>query len=213
MRWFTGIKQIVTSSIFSTRLHVKSNPSNTIVLDSIVFGSQIRWNRRKKINIGFEIIVFGQILPHKIGVSDLRSPNSQIQFRYTPNTMPIKDGLSDEETEHQYSKMILRSRKKSVRDLPGGKTLVSSAANKLEGPALEIINDEIYTEGLEKKVVLSVRPKSKVSITFNFSGPIISEYNEWLESESVRVNTVAALSVPRLIGRKVLHVGDAETKL
>ena len=45
------------------------------------------------IYIGFEIIVFGQILPHKIGVSDLRSPNSQIQFLYTPNTMPIKDGL------------------------------------------------------------------------------------------------------------------------
>ena len=42
---------------------------------------------------GFEIIVFGQILPHKIGVSDLTSPNSHIQFRYTPNTMPIKDGL------------------------------------------------------------------------------------------------------------------------
>ena len=49
---------------------------------------------REKKYIGFEIIVFGQILPHKIGVSDLRSPNSQIQFQYTPNTMPIKDGLS-----------------------------------------------------------------------------------------------------------------------
>ena len=42
-------------------------------------------------NIGFEIIVYGQILPDKKGLSDLRSPNSQIQFRYTPNTMPIKD--------------------------------------------------------------------------------------------------------------------------
>ena len=30
---------------------------------------------REKIYIGYEIIVFGQILPHKIGVSDLRSPN------------------------------------------------------------------------------------------------------------------------------------------
>ena len=48
---------------------------------------------RENIYIGFEIIVFGQILPHKIGVSDVRSPNSQIQFQYTPNTMPIKDGL------------------------------------------------------------------------------------------------------------------------
>ena len=50
--------------------------------------------RGKYIYIGFEIIVFGQILPHKIGVSDLRSLNSQIQFQYTPNTMPIKDGLT-----------------------------------------------------------------------------------------------------------------------
>ena len=72
----------------------QSKTANTIVLDSIVFGSQIRWSRGEKINIGFEIIVFGQILPHKIGVSDLRSPYSQIQFRYTPNTMPIKDGLT-----------------------------------------------------------------------------------------------------------------------
>ena len=47
----------------------------------------------KKINIGFERVVFGQIQPHKIGLSDLRSPNSQIQFRYTPNTMPIKYGF------------------------------------------------------------------------------------------------------------------------
>ena len=41
--------------------------------------------------IGFEIIVFGQILPHKIRLSDMRSPNSKIQLRYTPNTMPIRD--------------------------------------------------------------------------------------------------------------------------
>ena len=74
-----------------TRLQVKSKTANTIVLDSIVFGSQIRWRRGKKRNTAFEIIVFGQILPHKIGVSDLRSPNSQIQFRYTPYTIPIKD--------------------------------------------------------------------------------------------------------------------------
>ena len=51
-----------------TRLHFKSNPSNTISLESIVFGSQIRRSRGKNIYIGFEIIVFGQILPHKIDV-------------------------------------------------------------------------------------------------------------------------------------------------
>ena len=48
---------------------------------------------RENIYIGFEIIVFGQILTHKIGVSDLSSPNSQIQLRYTPNTMLIKYGV------------------------------------------------------------------------------------------------------------------------
>ena len=65
-----------------------------MVFDSIVFGFQIRWSRGEKKYIGFEIIVFGQILPHKIGVLDLRSPNSQIQFPYTPNTTPIKDVLT-----------------------------------------------------------------------------------------------------------------------
>ena len=58
--------------------------------------TQIRWSRGRKKNMGFEIIVFRQILPHKIGVSDLRSPNSQIQFRYTPNTSPKYDGAKGE---------------------------------------------------------------------------------------------------------------------
>ena len=58
-----------------------------------------RMEPRGKQNIGFEIIVFGHILPHKIGVSDLRSPNFQIEFRYTPNTMPIKDGLRKKKTK------------------------------------------------------------------------------------------------------------------
>ena len=39
--------------------------------------------------------------------------------------------MSDEETVHQYSKMTLRSRRKRIRDLTGGKSLVSRA-NKLE---------------------------------------------------------------------------------
>ena len=42
-------------------------------------------------NIGFERVVFGQIQSHKIGLS------AQIQFRYTPNKMPIKDGLRAQE--------------------------------------------------------------------------------------------------------------------
>ena len=62
--------------------------------------------------------------------------------------------MSDEETAHQYSKMTLRPRRKSMRHLTGGKTLVNGAAKKLGVPTLEIINDEIYTEALEKKIVL-----------------------------------------------------------
>ena len=41
---------------------------------------------------GFELVVFDQMQPHKIGLSDMRSPNSQIQLRYTRKMMPIKDG-------------------------------------------------------------------------------------------------------------------------
>ena len=33
---------------------------------------------REKQNIEFELVVFGQVQPHEIGLSDLRSPNSQI---------------------------------------------------------------------------------------------------------------------------------------
>ena len=76
----TPTSQIENSKYDCPRLHRIWNP-NTM-------------EPREKIK-GFEIIVFGQILPHKIGVSDLRSPNSPIQFRYTPNTIPIKDGLSE----------------------------------------------------------------------------------------------------------------------
>ena len=54
----------------------------------------------------------------------------------------------------------------------------------------------IYTVGLEKKGVLPERPK------FSFAEP-----------ESVRVRKIAVLSVLRLNGRKILHVGNAETKL
>ena len=57
--------------------------------------------------------------------------------------------------------MALRSRRKRIRNLADGKTVVSRAAKKLGVPALKIVNDEICTEGLEKEVVLPVRPKSR----------------------------------------------------
>ena len=77
-----------------------------------------------------------------------------------------------------------------------------------------MINDKICTKGSEKKAVLPVRPNIKVFTTFNFSGPIKSEQNEWLEPENIRVSKVAVLSAPILISRKQLHVvGDAETKI
>ena len=63
--------------------YVKSKTANTIAFDLY-----------RKTNIGFELVVFGQILPYKTGLSDLRSQNSQIQFRYTSNTMAIQDGVS-----------------------------------------------------------------------------------------------------------------------
>ena len=80
---------------------------------------------RGKKNIGFEIIVFGQILPHKIGISDLKSPNSQIHFRYTLNTMPIKDSLkrlvekrSREAAQAQVRQLIPYSTVAPARSIP-----------------------------------------------------------------------------------------------
>ena len=49
-------------------------------------------SRAKYIYVGNEVVVFGQIQPQRIGL--LGSRNSQIPFRDTPNTMPIKDGLT-----------------------------------------------------------------------------------------------------------------------
>ena len=71
-------------------------------------------------------------------------------------------------------------------------------------------NDKKYTEELEKKAVLPVGTKTKLSTIFNYAEPINSEHNTWLKPESVRR---VVLSVPRLIGRKMPHVGDVEMKL
>ena len=61
--------------------------------------------------------------------------------------------MSDEETVPQYSKMTLRSKRKSLRHLTGGKVLVSREAKKEGAPALRMTNDTIYVKGLEKKAV------------------------------------------------------------
>ena len=71
--------------------------------------------------------------------------------------------MSDEETVHQYSKRTIRSKRKNISGQTGGKKMVSRTENKLRMPALEIINDKIYAEGLEKKTALLVGPKIKVS--------------------------------------------------
>ena len=89
--------------------------------------------------------------------------------------------------------MNLRPRRKSIRDLTSGKTLVNRAAKRLEVPALEMIQDKVYNEGLEKKYVSLVGPKVKSSTISSCAEPINSEHNEWLEPESVRVNKVAVL--------------------
>ena len=69
--------------------------------------------------------------------------------------------MSDEETVHQYnSKMTLQPRRKSKNNLLGV-------------PALEIINDKKYcTEGLEKKAIFVVVPKTKSSTISKFAEPI-----------------------------------------
>ena len=109
--------------------------------------------------------------------------------------------MSDEEIIHQYSKMALRPRRKSIRDLKGGKTLVSRVTKKLEVPALQMINDEIYkTEALEKKAVFPVGPNIKFFHHIYCAKPISLENNECLEPETVRVNNIAdcrKLKIPR----------------
>ena len=91
--WFTAM---LDGDFVLSKAHAyKSNRKQQIRLSPTpsYLGPKYDGTEGKKY-IGSEIIVFGQILPpYKIGVSDLRSPNSQIQFQYTPNTMPIKDGL------------------------------------------------------------------------------------------------------------------------
>ena len=91
--WFTAM---LDGDFVLSKAHAyKSNRKQQIRLSSTpsYLASKYDGAEGEKKIIGFEIIVFGQILPHKIGVLDLRSPNSQIQFLYTPNTTPIKDGL------------------------------------------------------------------------------------------------------------------------
>ena len=78
-------------------------------------------------------------------------------------------------------------------DLTGEKTSFSRAAKQQGVPALERENDKTYTVGLDKKYVFPVRPKVKVSATFNFDGPFNTKHNKLLELESVRVNNVAVL--------------------
>ena len=120
--------------------------------------------------------------------------------------------MSDEETAHPCSKMGLQSRRKRVRDLTGGNTLVSRVAKQQGVTALGRVKDETYRVGLER-AVFQVGPNIKLSTTFHFAEPIYSEHNELLELESVRVKTVAVFLVPRLICKKILHVSDTETNL
>ena len=70
--------------------------------------------------------------------------------------------MSDAETTHQGGKMALRSRRKCIRDLTGGNTLVSRAAKQQKVPALGRVDDKTYRVGWEENV-LPVGPKVKVS--------------------------------------------------
>ena len=81
--------------------------------------------------------------------------------------------MSDDEIVHQYSKMTLQPRRKAIRNLIDGKTVVSRAAKQQRVPALERVSDDAACRvGLEKKAVLPVRPKIEVSTTLNCAEPI-----------------------------------------
>ena len=66
---------------------VKSKTANTIVSDFYRIWVPITMESRTKRKNEFELIVFGQVRSHKIRLSDLGSRNSQIQIRYTSNTL------------------------------------------------------------------------------------------------------------------------------
>ena len=59
--------------------------------------------------------------------------------------------MSEEETVHQYSKMNLRSRRKSKRNLTGGKPFSRAAKQRL--PVLQKENNEIDRFGSEKNAL------------------------------------------------------------
>ena len=108
--------------------------------------------------------------------------------------------------------MTLRSRRKSISDLIGGKhwTVEQQSSRECIWKG-EMIK---YTQkDWRRKLFCQLGQKSNSSIIFIFAELINSELNEWLEPESVRVNEVAVLSIPRLIDIKILRVGDTETKL
>ena len=99
-------------------------------------------------------------------------------------------------TVHQYIKMTLWSRRKSKRNLVGVISKQTREIKQQGVPALERVNNTIYTASIGEKVLPVVPPtKIKLSTTLNFAKPINSEYKEWFELKSVkRVNKGVILS-------------------
>ena len=104
-------------------------------------GPKIRWSRRQKKTpywIG-AFVVSGQIQPHKIGLSDLRSPDSQIQFRHTPNTIPIKDGPSHGFHSTRVFSSLRESETEKVHD-DRGNTLLLYQLERASSWCLQLTN-------------------------------------------------------------------------
>ena len=69
--------------------YLKSKTAKAIAFDLYRIWVPNMMESRVKRKNEFELVVFGQIQSHIIRLSDLGSRNSQIQIRYTSNTMPI----------------------------------------------------------------------------------------------------------------------------
>ena len=74
--------------VVPSKAHENTSTSNQkhqirLIPTSIVFGAQIRSSRGQNLNIGYELVVLNQMQPHKIGLSDFGSRDSQSQVRYT----------------------------------------------------------------------------------------------------------------------------------
>ena len=114
--------------------------------------------------------------------------------------------MSDEESVHQ-----LRFQRERKTNMAGAKPVTSKQIRKVKKqqrvPAFGRIDNKICTEkDWRRKLFFPVGPKTKLATPFYVAKPIISEHNELLESERVRVRKKEVLS--KLPKNKKPHVQD-----